>query len=112
MDRISRRQAVTRFLGINITDPVLGQLIAAFLRFTVVVQVFGSCDLRANGWALFWEGILRWIAAALLIPYGFFGHLGFMAGVIGPADFLIGLFFLLILPNVISKRPADLLLGK
>jgi hypothetical protein len=64
--------AVTRALGINICDPVLGQLIGAFLLFTVVTQVFGSRDLTTNGWAIFWEGILRWIAAALLIPYGFF----------------------------------------
>jgi hypothetical protein len=70
--------AVTRSLGINIADPVLGQVIAGFLLFTAVIQMFGSRDLRTNGWVIFWEGILRWISAALLIPYGFFGHLGVM----------------------------------
>jgi hypothetical protein len=104
--------AVTRSLGINIADPVLGQLIAGFLLFTAMAQMFGSRDLRTNGWIIFWEGILRWIAAALLIPYGFFGHLGVAAGVIGLGDFLIGLVYLFILPNVISRRPADLLAGK
>jgi hypothetical protein len=103
--------AVTRSLGINIADPVLGQVIAGFLLFTAVIQIFGSRDLRTNGWVIFWEGILRWISAALLIPYGFFAHLGVMAGVLGLGDFLIGLVFLFMLPNVISQRPTDLLLG-
>lgn len=104
--------AVTRALGINIADPVLGQLIAGFLLFTAAIQMFGSRDLPTYGWAIFWEGILRWIAAALLISYGFFGHLGIMAGVLGVGDFLIGLFYLFVLPGVINKRPTDLLAGK
>lgn len=104
--------AVHHFLGINISDPVLGQMISGFLLFSAIAQLFGSRDLRTYGWLIFWEGILRWIAAALLIPYGFFGHLGGMAGVLGLGDFLIGFVFLFILPNVIGKRPAELLAGK
>jgi hypothetical protein len=104
--------AVPRSLGINIADPVLGQLIAGFLLFTAIAQMFGSRDLPNYGWLIFWEGILRWISAALLIPYGFFGHVGIMAGVLGLGDFLIGVVFVLILPNAIGKRPADLLVGK
>ena len=102
--------AVTR--SINIADPVLGQLIAGFLLFTAAIQIFGSRDLPTYGWTIFWEGILRWIAAALLIFYGFFGHLGNMAGVLGTGDFLIGVLYLYVLPGVINKRPADLLAGK
>lgn len=104
--------AVTRMLGANIADPALGQLIAGFLLFTAAIQMIGSRDLRRSGWAIFWEGILRWIAAALLIPYGFFGHLGVTAGVLGIGDFLIGLVFLFVLPKVVGQRPVDLLLGK
>ena len=105
-------QAVTSSNGINIADPVGGQLIAGFLLFTAIAQMFGSRDLRTFGWLIFWEGILRWIAAALLISNGFFGHLGLVTGVFGLVDFLIGLVFLFILPGVIGKRPADLLTGK
>ena len=104
--------AVPRALGINIADPVLGQLIGGFLLFTAVAQIFGSRDLRIYGWLIFWEGILRWISAALLVPYGFFGHMGVMAGVLGFGDFLIGCVFVLILPNTTGKRPADLLAGR
>jgi len=103
---------VTRSLGINIADPALGQLIGGFLLFTAIAQMFGSRDLKANGWLIFWEGILRWIAAGLTVSYGFFGHLGVMAGVLGLGDFLIGLVYLLILPNVIGKRPVDLWAGR
>lgn len=103
--------AVTRSLGINIADRVLGQLIAGFLLYTAITQIVGSRDLRTNGWVIFWEGILRWIAAALLIPYGFFGHLGGMAGVLGSGDFLIGTVFLFFLPRAIGKRATTLLAG-
>lgn len=102
---------VTAALGINIVDPVLGRLIAGFLAFTAVIQIVGSRDLSTYGWAIFWEGALRWIAAALLIPHGFFGHLGTMAGVLGIGDFLIGFVFLMILPRVIGKPVSDLIAG-
>lgn len=104
--------AVHGALGINIADPVLGKLIAGFLVFTAVIQMFGARDLPVFGWTIFWEGILRWIAAALLVPYGFFGHMGFMAGVLGLGDFTIGLVFLLILPDVIGKSRGQLLAGR
>lgn len=103
---------VQQALGINIADPVLGQLIAGFLVFTAVIQMFGSRNLPVFGWAIFWEGILRWIAAALLVPYGFLGHMGAMAGFLGIGDFLIGLVYLFILPGVVVKRPAELIMGQ
>ena len=52
------------------------------------------------------------MAAALLIPYGFFGHLGFMAGVIGVGDFVIGFVFLVLLPKAIGKSAWNLLRGR
>ncbi len=104
--------AVTRLLGINISDPVLGQLIAGFLLFTAAIQILGARDLVTYGWAIFWEGILRWIAAALLVPHGFYGHLGVTAGILGVGDFLIGAVFLLILPRVIQKSSFSLLSGQ
>lgn len=104
--------AVTRSLGINIVDPVLGQLIAGFLLFTAAVQILGARDLTTFGWVIFWEGILRWIAAALLICHGFYGHLGPTAGLLGVGDFLIGAIFVLILPGAIDKSAVALLTGK
>ncbi len=103
---------VTELLGMNICDYALGLLITAFLIFTAAVQVIASRDLKTYGWLIFWEGILRWMAAALLIPYGFFGHLGTVAGLIGAGDLVIGFVFLIILPKAIQKKPLDLFLGR
>ena len=103
---------VTNLLKINIYDYALSLLIAAFLIFTAAIQIFASRDLRTYGWLIFWEGILRWMAAAILVPYGFFGHLGLITGVMGIGDFLIGFVFLILLPKALGKRTSDLLLGK
>jgi hypothetical protein len=99
-------------LGINIVDPVLGQMIAGFLAFTAVIQIVAARDLHTYGWAVFWEGALRWVAASLLIPHGFFGHLGLTAGLLGIVDFLVGSVFLLILPRVIAKSRSELIAGR
>jgi hypothetical protein len=104
--------AIHRALGINIVDPVLGQIIAGFLLFTVPVQLVGSRDLLTYGWLIYWEGILRWIAALLLIPYGFFGHMGTMAGILGVGDFLIGAVYLFGLPQTLGRSHAALLLAR
>ncbi len=103
---------VTNILQINICDQSLALLIAAFLLFTAVAQIVGSRDLRTYGWLIYWEGILRWMAAALLIPYGFFGHLGMVSGLIGSGDFLIGFVFLFLLPKVVGKSSGQLICGK
>jgi hypothetical protein len=87
-------------------------MIAAFLAFTAVVQIVAARDLDTYGWAVFWEGALRWVAASLLITHGFFGHLGVMAGFLGVADFLVGLVFLVILPRVLGKSRAELIAGR
>ena len=103
---------VTDLLQINIFDYALSLLIAAFLIFTAAIQIFASRDLRNYGWVIFWEGILRWMAAAVLVPYGFFGHLGLLTGVMGIGDFLIGFVFLILLPKSLGKRTSELLMGK
>lgn len=102
---------VTELLKMNICDYALSLLIAALLIFTAVVQVFASRDLQKFGWLIYWEGILRWMAAAILITYGFFGHLGIVTGILGLGDFVIGFVFLVLLPNTISKSHGDLLRG-
>lgn len=103
---------VTELLKINICDYALALLIGAFLIFTAAVQVIASRDLRTHGWIIFWEGILRWMAAAILIFYGFFGQIGFVAGLIGIGDFLIGIVFLFLLPKALGKKSYELLLGR
>lgn len=103
---------VTQAMGLNITDPALAQIIGILLIYTTVVQVVSSRDLKKYGSLIAWEGVLRWSAAIILFRYGFFGHLGVMAGVLGVIDFLIGTVFIFVVPKTIGERVSDLLLLK
>ena len=92
---------VTGLLRIEICDYALNLLIAAFLFYTAVVQIIASRDLKLFAQFIYWEGILRGMAAAILICYGFFGHLGLAAGLLGVGDLLIGTVFVLLLPRAV-----------
>ncbi|MFM7085147.1 MAG: hypothetical protein ACKOW3_09140 [Hyphomicrobium sp.] len=98
-------------IGVNITDHALSKLIAGFLLFTAVIQIFGSRDVRTYGWIIYWEGILRWIAGLLLIYYGFLGHLGITAGFLGLVDIVLGAIYLKQLPSFTRKTHKDLFWG-
>lgn len=99
-------------IGVNISDHALSELIAAFLLFTAVIQIFGSRNLQIFGWTIYWEGILRLIAGFLLLLHGFFGHLGFSAGILGLIDICIGATFILQLPQATKKTHLDLIYAK
>jgi hypothetical protein len=57
-----------RTLGLNLTQPVWGWLIAGFLLYTSATLILGSRDLRIFGGIILWEGLLRFLGAAILIP--------------------------------------------
>jgi hypothetical protein len=80
--------------AVNIPDHVVAKLIAGFLGFTAAVLIISSTDLEKFASLVSWEALLRFVAAALLIPYGFFGHMGLMAGVLGLGDLAIGVVYL------------------
>ena len=101
---------VLQLLGLNVTDTALGYIIGILLFYTAVVQFAASKSLQQYMPLVFWEGILRWAAAILLVIYGFFGHLGFMAGVLGIIDFIIGCLFILYIPQKLSLKAQDLFL--
>jgi hypothetical protein len=76
-----------------------------------VAQIVGARNLKNYAWLIFWEGLLRWMAAAILIFYGFAGHLGVMAGVMGLVDFLIGFIFVIVLPKTLLLSRLNLFKG-
>jgi hypothetical protein len=82
-----------RGLGLNICSPVLGWLIAAFLAYTSVVLIFASRDLVQRGALVYWEALLRYVAAIVLIPAGLFGDIGPIAALMGLGDLAIGLVY-------------------
>lgn len=99
-------------IGLNISDHALSELLGAFLLFTAVIQIIGSRNLNLFGWAIYWEGILRCIAGLLLSSYGFFGHLGISAGLLGVIDMGIGALYLTCLPEVTKKSSRALVTGQ
>ncbi|MFI3198040.1 MAG: hypothetical protein QX196_06945 [Methylococcaceae bacterium] len=101
-----------RGVGMNICDPVWGWLIAGFLGFTSAVLILASRDLRCRATFVYWESLLRYIAALLLIPAGLFGDLGLIAVPLGLVDLIIGLVYMFGLPKELGISHADLLLDR
>lgn len=101
--------AVYRALGLVICAPVWGWLIAGFLAFTSLVLIWASRDLPARATPVYWEALLRYVAAVLLIPAGLFGDIGLLAAVLGLGDLLIGLAYMFGLPKAYGLAHSDLL---
>jgi len=98
-----------RELGMNICDPVWGWLIAGFLGFTSAVLILASRDLRRRATFVYWESLLRYIAALVLIPAGLFSDLGLITVPLGLGDLAIGLVYMFGLPKELGVSHRALL---
>jgi hypothetical protein len=85
---------------------------AVLVIYLGILLILCSKNLHARGTLIYWEGILRVLVFFLLATFGFFGDLGFMLGVIGTVDLLIGLGYLIALPRALNTAPSNLLLDK
>ncbi len=83
-----------RSIGLNICDPVWGWLIAGFLAFTSAVLVLASRNLPSRATFVYWESLLRYLAALVLVPAGLFGEVGLIAAALGLGDLAIGLMYM------------------
>jgi hypothetical protein len=54
--------------GLNICSPVWAWLISGFLGFTSAVLILSSRDLPARASFVYWEALLRYVAALVLSP--------------------------------------------
>jgi hypothetical protein len=100
---------VYRLLGLNVPAPLWGWLVAGFLAYTSAVLILSSRDLRHLAAFVYWESILRYIAALLLIPAGLFGNLGLIAVPLGLGDLVIGLVYMFGLPRELGVSHKALL---
>lgn len=98
-----------RALGLNIPAPLWGWLLAGFLGFTSAVLILSSRDLRRRASLVYWESLLRYAAALLLIPAGLFGGLGLIAVPLGLGDLAIGLVYMFGLPKELQLSHCALL---
>jgi len=101
-----------RGVGLNICDPVWGWLIAGFAAFTSAVLILSSRDLRRRATFVYWESLLRYAAALVLIPAGLFGDLGLIAVPLGLGDLAIGLIYMIGLPKELALSHRALLLDR
>jgi hypothetical protein len=81
-------------VGMNICNPVWGWLIAGFLGFTSVVLILASRNLRQRAVFVYWESLLRYIAALVLVPAGILGDVGLIVVPLGLCDLAIGLVYM------------------
>lgn len=96
-------------LGLNIPAPLWGWLLAGFLGFTSAVLILASRDLRRRASLVYWESLLRYVAALLLIPAGLFGDMGLIAVPLGLGDLGIGLIYMFGLPKALQQSHHALL---
>jgi len=100
---------IYRAMGLNICSPLWGWLIAGFLAFTSVVLIHSSRDLLHRASLVYWEALLRYVAALLLIPAGLFGDIGIVAALLGLGDLAIGLTYMFGLPKELAVSHHALL---
>ena len=98
-----------RSVGLNICDPVWGWLIAGFLAFCAAVLILASRNLRQHAAFLYYESLLRYIAALVLVPAGLFGDVGLIAVPLGLGDLAIGLVYMFGLPKELGLSQRALL---
>jgi hypothetical protein len=98
-----------RGVGMNICDPVWGWLIAGFLSFTSAILILSSRDLCRRAAFVYWESLLRYIAALVLVPAGLFGDVGLITVPLGLGDLAIGLVYMFGLPKELGVSHHALL---
>ena len=99
---------IYHIVGLNLCSPILGWLIAGFLGFTSAVLILCSRRLRQRASFVYWEAILRYIAALLLMPAAIFSDIGLIALPLGLGDLLIGLVYMFGLPKELKLSHRDL----
>lgn len=101
-----------RAVGLNVCNPVWAWLIAGFLAYTSLVLVYASRDLPRRASLVYWEALLRFVAALILFPAGIFGDVGIVAALLGLGDLLIGLVYIFGLTKELGASHGDLLFDR
>lgn len=85
---------------------------AILVIYLGVLLVLCSRNLAARGPLVYWEGVLRIGGFFVLGGFGFLGDLRIMVGVLGVADLIIGLVYLIGLPKALKTTSAGLLFDR
>ncbi|SFK45102.1 hypothetical protein [Methylocapsa palsarum] len=101
-----------RALGLNIPSPLWGWLVGGFLAYTSAALILSSRDLPRRASFVYFEALLRYAAALLLVPAGLFGDLGLIAVPLGLGDLAIGLVYMFGLPGALGTTHRALFLDR
>jgi len=101
-----------RALGLNVCAPLFAWLIAGFLAYTSAVLIYASYELSRRATLVYWESLLRYVAALILIPAGLFGDLGLIASLLGLGDLAIGVVYAFGLTKELGVSHRGLLLDR
>jgi hypothetical protein len=73
------------------------------------VLILCSRDLQRRASLVYWESLLRYLAALVLIPAALFGDIGLIAALLGAGDLAIGLVYMFGLVNELGVSHRELL---
>ncbi len=103
--------AFYKSFGLNLQQPLWGWLIAGFLLYTAATLILAGQDLRHYGTIVIYEALLRFSAAALLIPGGLWFGYGWLVVLLGLTDALWGYFYITRVPDAAERTLKQLLLS-
>ena len=58
-----------RLFGLNISQPVWGWVLSAFLGFTAATLIIASRDIQGKASIIYWEAMLRFAALSMLLVW-------------------------------------------
>jgi hypothetical protein len=103
---------ITQFLGVHIPNPLWPWMIAAFLWFTSATLILSSCEVQNFASIIYWDALLRFSAAVILLAYGF-KYLGVLPTVLfAITDFSWGVILIIGLQRATGRSHASLLLNR
>jgi hypothetical protein len=85
-------------VGLECSGAPVGLADCGFLVYTGLVLILAPRDFRHRASFVYWESLLHYNAALLLIPSGLFGDLGLIAVPLGLVDLAIALVYMFGLP--------------
>ncbi|BCG63055.1 MAG: hypothetical protein methR_P0744 [Methyloprofundus sp.] len=97
-------------LGMNISQPVWGWVIAGFLLYTAATLIISGRTVDKYASIVIYEAGLRFIAAILLVPAGLFYDYGFITAFLGVTDAVWGVVYLQLVPKLTGRSLKQLLL--
>ena len=94
------------------SQPLWGWLLCGFLLYTAAVLIIGGQDIGKYGSLVVHERLLRFIAAALLIPAALFYGYGWLALVTGITDAVWGIVYWTVVPRQTGRSLINLIFDR